>query len=132
MGLIFKKTFLHDKTYQIQHEECYVRIENYLIRKNPAFLELTVRYWESKEIADSNNRSLYTKPSGLVGVLDPYLLIDEEFVKFPSRFTIPLISKKDEIEDYDINVITDVLTQSYEFLKIELQKEFSDLIIEDL
>ena len=132
MGLLLKINFVNDKTYQIPLSECYVRIENYLIRKNPSFLDLTIRYWQSKEIADLNTRKLNTSPTPLQGVLDPYLIIDEQFVKLPNRFSIPLISTIDGVENYDVTILENIYQQSYDYLKIELKNQINNILIEDL
>lgn len=136
MGLLLKKQFVHDSTYKIPFSECYVRIENYTIRNNPAFLHLTVRYFKSKADADSNDRIPDGKMSPITGVLDPYNVLETgELVKWPVRFSIPLVKENCCSKlglRYDIGIITELYTQSYAHLKNELQKEFEDLVIEDL
>lgn len=132
MGLLLKTDFVNDVTYQTPYSECYVRIETYLIRRNPAILDLKVWYWKSKEIAESNTRSLHSKITPLNGILDPYMVVNDELVKIPNRFSIPLLSIKNGVEDYDMSILNDVYTQGYTYLKEELNKIFETLTIEDL
>lgn len=132
MGLILKKDLINDNLFQKPFSECYVTIDTYLIRKNPAFLDLTVRYWVSKEIADLSKRNLNDKPKPIIGILDPYMVVNDDLVKIPNRFSIPLTVIKDGVEDYDFTILNNLYEQSYDYLKDELDKVIDDLIIEDL
>lgn len=132
MGLIVRKDLVDDLEQQTPFSECYVRIEQYLIRKSPSFLDIVVRYYSSKEVADNNTRKLNSQPTPLQGILDPYLIVNEELKRVPNRFSIPLISINNDIEEYDITILNNVYEQAYNYLKEELKKEIEDIIIEDL
>lgn len=133
MGLLIRKNFINDSEQQTPFSECYVRIEQYLIRKSPSFLDIVVRYYYSKEIADESTRKFNSYSSSIQGILDPYLIIDGNVKRVPNRFSIPLIStNEDGNKDYDITVLNEIYKQSYNYLKEELKREVEDIIIEDL
>ena len=133
MGLYITKDVINDSVKQIPISKFYARIENYVIRNNPAYLDLKVRYFISKEIAEKNDRIPNGKVVPFDGILDLYeRTSSNNIVKLTTRFSIPLIKTVDGIEKYDINIITDIYKQSYDFLKSEMANTIKDIIIENI